>query len=282
MATWLNIRLVSSPRQGPPLVDMLSFRHRVLRRERLAGSFIKLPTHQAVEISGSSGLDFVIVDAEHAPFSPEMVDRCVVAGLAAGIAVLVRVPYAESSMIQQALDLGAAGIVVPHVSSQAGAEAVVARTRLRGGLRGYSNSPRAGDFGRVGMADYIRRGDEGVTVIVQIEDREGVVNVAAIASVPGVDGLFVGCADLAVAMGATGPEDDIVTEAAATICRAADQAGKICGSFMIDRSSLAEQVRLGMNFFVIGSDQSALRDAWQQVVQDVSASVPKGAGSWRP
>jgi 2-keto-3-deoxy-L-rhamnonate aldolase RhmA len=250
---------------------MQGFRARLAAGELLAGSFVKTPAHHGVEIAGAAGLDFVVVDAEHAPFSSETVDRCALAGIAAGIAVLVRVPHAGSPMIQQALDLGAAGVVVPHISSPAEARSVVERARFNNSARGYSNSVRAAGFGRMGMAEFMRHSDDTVAVMVQIEDRQGVAEAAAIAALDGVDALFVGRADLAVAMGAAGSDDPAVLEASAAVARAAKAAGKACGTFAIDGSRLAEQAALGMSFFVIGSDQSAMRAGWEQTARDLAA-----------
>ena len=253
---------------------MKDFRSRLVGRDLLAGTFIKSPAHQGVEIAGLSGLDFVIVDAEHAPITYETVDRCVMAGRAAGVAVLVRVPEADSTMIQQALDLGAAGVVVPHVSSQAVAQAVVGRSRLRGGQRGYSNSVRAADFGRIGMDAFVQRSDAEVVVIVQIEDPSGVADVEAIAAVQGVDALFIGRADLALALGVSSLDDPAVMTAAEAITHAAAQAGKACGTFAADASRIDEQLAMGMSFFVIGSDQSAMRASWDRIAGEVAASRP--------
>ncbi len=228
--------------------------------------FVKSPGPQIVEIAALSGLDFVLLDAEHAPYSAGDVDRAVLAGRAANISVLVRVPSHVGPWIQQVLDCGADGIVVPHVESVAVAEAVVRAARFAGGGRGYSNSPRAGGYGTLSMAAMLAQEDGRVVVVAQIEDLGGVDQVNAIAAVDGVDALFIGRADLAVALGATGPDDPTVGALAAKVAAAAAARGLPCGTFLADARAVAAERASGVSFFVIGSDQSTLRTGWRDMV----------------
>jgi 2-keto-3-deoxy-L-rhamnonate aldolase RhmA len=174
------------------------FRIRLRRGDPMCGPFIKTPHYQNIEIAGAAGMDFVVLDAEHAPFSIEAIDRCLLGCAGASLPGLVRLPDAEPSTILQVLDMGAAGIVVPHIVSATQARAAVAATRYRDGVRGFSNSPRAGGYGRLAMAEHLRSHDAAVSVVCQIEDPEAVDHVDEIAAVSGVDCLFIGRADLAV------------------------------------------------------------------------------------
>ena len=153
-------------------------RHRQLRqrlRERslLAGIFYKSAGYHAIEALGSSGLDYLVLDAEHAPFSPDQLDACLLAARAVDLPALVRVPDARTITLQSTLDMGAAGVLVPHVSSAAMAREVVAATRYAGGRRGFSNSTRAGGYGQVSMPNHIADSDRQLAVLCQIEDRSG-------------------------------------------------------------------------------------------------------------
>ena len=93
---------------------MQGFRQAVRGGSLLRGTFIKAASHQVPELLGAAGLDFAIVDAEHAPFDAPTLDRMVAASR---MPLLVRVPELAPAPIGQALDLGAAGVVVPHVAS---------------------------------------------------------------------------------------------------------------------------------------------------------------------
>ena len=242
----------------------MTLRDRIRRRDPLLGSFVKTPASYPIEIAALVGLDFVVLDAEHAPFSFEALDRCLLASRAVTVPAIVRIPELSKTYIQQVLDLGGAGILVPHVTTAHEARAAVAAARFAGGHRGYSNSTRAGEFGGRGMADYLEQGDANAAVIVQIEDRIGVENAREIAAVPGLDGIFIGRADLAVDLGAPASDDAAVAEAVVATAEAAVQAGTACGIFLPDVSEAPACFRLGMNFFVVGSDQSMLRAAWSR------------------
>lgn len=182
--------------------EALSLRERLVAGESLFATFVKTTSHQTVEVLAATGLDTLVLDAEHAPFGPESLDRSLLAARACSLPVLVRVPYPRGAAIQQALDMGAAGVMVPHVDSAAIALEVVRAARY-GGTRGYSASPRAGGYGQRGMAEHLRLSDAHTAVLVQIESGEAVAQVREIAAVPGVDCLFIGPADLAVSIGPT-------------------------------------------------------------------------------
>src|SRR4051794_32592091 len=153
-----------------------------------------MPAAAPVEIAGHTRFGFVVLDTEHGPTE----------GLhehlrAAAIPALVRVPLVEG--ILAALDAGATGVVVPHVLDAAGAEAAVAAAHYPPrGRRGFATSTRAGRYGAVPRDEHLRRAAEQTCVIVQIEDAEAVAVADAILAVPGVSGVLIGAADLAVSL----------------------------------------------------------------------------------
>ena len=94
------------------------FRSRVARRERLIGIFVKTIDHSVIEILGHrTGVDFVVLDLEHASASPERIDSCILAARAASLPLLVRVPSATSEYVAHTLDMGASGILFPRIST---------------------------------------------------------------------------------------------------------------------------------------------------------------------
>ena len=124
------------------------FRDRVRARERVIGTFVKTPHHGIVEVLGRSSLDFVVLDAEHAPFDRPALDAALLAAHAVDLPTLVRVPRPEPAEILSVLDLGATGVMVPHVTDARSANAVAAACRYAAADgRGYSGSTRAAGFG---------------------------------------------------------------------------------------------------------------------------------------
>lgn len=243
----------------------LTLKSRLLEREPLLATYVKTTSHQTVEVLASTGLDAVVLDAEHAPFGPETLDRALLASRACGLPALVRVPHVRAEAIQQALDMGAAGVVVPRVESAAIATHVVRASRYLGG-RGFSDAPRVGGYGQRAMTELMHAGDTQSAVIVQIESMVAVEEAAAIAAVTGVDCLFVAPADLAVSLGASSIADPRVADALARVCEAGQQAGRAVGCFVADGRQVPGLRAMGMSFFVVGSDQALLRHAARQAV----------------
>ena len=111
-------------------------RANIRQRQLSLGIFVKTDSPQITEVLGTTDLDFVVVDAEHAPFDRLTLDRHMMAGRATGIPVIVRIPDTSAATIQSVLDLGAAGLLVPRVDNAEQAREVVARARYRNGSRG--------------------------------------------------------------------------------------------------------------------------------------------------
>lgn len=237
-----------------------------MRREGLrVGTFVKTASPQVIEILGHTRLDFVVIDAEHAPFDRGTLDLMVMASCAVGLPTMVRIPEVSAAVVLSTLDIGAAGVLVPHVDTADQARAVVAMTRHRGGTRGFSGSPRFAGYGTKTMAKSLDAG-EHAWVMVQIESEEAVENAAAIAAVDGVDGLFIGYADLALSMGLESPQDPRVTAAAARVIAIGLAAGKTVGMFVSNIAERDKFAALGVDWIVVSSDQTLLRLAVDAVV----------------
>ncbi len=235
------------------------FRQRLLRREPLLGTLVKLPAAAVVEILGLSGLDFIILDTEHAPLDRAAVDHLLLAAIAVDLPVIVRLSSGAAAEAQQALDSGSVGILIPHVASAAGAIGAVSIARYAAG-RGYSNSPRAGGYGTIPVATLTRAADRMTAVLCQIEDQAGVAQIDEIAAVPGVDGLVIGPADLALSLGCATPDGRAVEEAISTVQKACE-AGPPTGIFLPDPARCHALRVSGMSLFIIGSDVGLLRTA---------------------
>jgi len=229
-----------------------------------AGTFVKTGSPHIIEVLGTCGLDFAVVDAEHAPFDRAGIDLMVMAGRAAGLPVFVRVPDDRPSNLLSSLDIGAAGLLVPHVDSAAQAAELVRHTRFGIGERGYSGSPRFGGYGSLGKDEVLRRGDQAV-ILVQIESRAAVEECEAIAATPGIDGVFIGRGDLSLSMGEVSPAAPAVLAATRRIIAAGKAAGKLVGMFVGSTAEAASFAPLGANWFIIGSDQSILRTGAREI-----------------
>jgi len=253
---------------APPdhLAVQRAFRRRLTARERLLGTFLKTPTAHATEILGEVGFDFVVVDAEHAPFGPGDIDLLMLAARAAGLPSVVRVPSADPTYLLSALDCGAAGVLVPHVDTAEKLRAVVAACRYRGGSRGFSNSPRAGGYGTLGFADHIARADETAAVLAMIEDPPAVDRLDEIFAVEGLAGAFIGRGDLSAALGAPATGDPAVVALVERIAAAAGRHGVPLIAHVASAADgdVARLGMMGVSAFLVASDQGLMRQAAAQ------------------
>jgi 2-keto-3-deoxy-L-rhamnonate aldolase RhmA len=231
------------------------FRERLGSRETLVGSFLKTPSAIAAEVLGLSTLDTICIDTEHAPFGRLETDACVAALRAADMPSLVRVGSDSPHDIRNALDCGATGILVPHVTTAEQASAIVNAAHFGEGGRGFAGSPRAAGYGTKSMRNHLSDSGKSTTVIVQIEDTVALDNVAAIASVDGVDAIFVGRIDLAVAMKQPASSKTII-DTVERICRDARGVGKSVGMFTPNLDEIPTWIEHGANLFLLSSDQS--------------------------
>ncbi|MBL9057786.1 MAG: aldolase [Rhodobacteraceae bacterium] len=234
----------------------MNLRARILAGERLVGCFVKTPAPQVVEVLGLGGLDFVVADREHAPIGTQTIDLMAMAGRSVDLPVLIRSRNPQADEIWPALDMGCAGVMVPHIRGAAEAAKVAGAMKYARG-RGFSPSGRAGGYGTLPPAEYRRQSDTGSVLLAQIEDAAAMAELDAIAAVPEVDVLFVGPQDLALSLGCA-PDAPELAAAIDTVTAAARAAGKAAGLFVSDPASIASHAARGITLFVCGSDQGLI------------------------
>ena len=232
----------------------------------MMGTFLKTPSYIVAEVLGLSTLDVVAIDGEHGPFGRVELDACIAACRAADLPSLVRIGDHSPRQIQNALDCGATGIIVPHVRSAEQAADIVRAAHFGEGGRGYAGSPRAAGYGTKKMPDHLRDSSAHTTVVLQIEDVSALENVGAIAAVDGVDCLFIGRVDLAVAMGKAVSSKDVI-DTVGDICAAA--AAKPIGLFTPDPDELPRWRDAGASLFLLGSDHSMLLAGANQLASSI-------------
>ncbi len=234
-------------------------KRKITSRTPVCGAFIKTPHPIVIEIMGQAGYDFLVLDAEHAPFDRAALDTLMIAGRAAGIPLVVRVPAAGPDWIMAVLDAGAAGIMVPHVNDPGFAAELVRATRYGAwgqGGRGFAGTTRAADYAQRSLAEHFEKTAGEVTLMCQIEDPPGAEAFAAIADVEGVDALFVGRADLAVGYGKSDFFDPDIGRKTLDILGAS---GAATGLYCAPGEDIAPLKQAGASVFVIGSDHTCLK-----------------------
>ena len=233
-----------------------TFKSKIASGQVMAGTFMKTPAVDVMEVLMLSGLDFVCIDAEHAPFDRLTLNNCLAVARAAGFPVLVRVPSAAPEHILQALDAGATGIVVPHVMNGEDAARIAKAARFGHGGRGYAGSTRWAGFATRTMPELLAQSAEETVVIAQIEDPEAVDQAHAIAKTDGIDALFLGPADLSVAYGKTNQDSPELMAAMAAVGDAAKSAGKAYMTFTPNAEKAAALRQYGFSAFFIASEHA--------------------------
>ena len=167
------------------------------------GLWSSLSSNYSVEVIAGAGFDWLLLDTEHSPNDLESLLTQLQAAAPYPTHPVVRVPWNDMVMIKRVLDIGAQSLLVPYVSTPEEAAAAVSYTHYPPvGVRGVAGTTRASRFGRV--KDYATRAHEEICLLVQLETQRALDNLEAICAVEGVDGVFIGPADLHASLGHTG------------------------------------------------------------------------------
>ncbi len=239
----------------------------------LLGSFIGIPSPPLIEMLGQAGYDFVVLDAEHGPFSPESIEDCLRAATAVNVPCIVRVAELDARLIQSALDSGADGIQVPSIETPSQADMVVQFSHFPpAGKRGYGSTTRAAAFGfrpRPQVRDAAQR---ELIVNIQIESKAGVENLPSILETKGVDVVFIGTGDLSMDYGYESPADPAMMPLLEKVISAIVSTDKIAGIHISDWSKIDHLHQKGVKYFTI-SAPLAIKDAFTNQVKDFAAIV---------
>ncbi len=225
------------------------------------------------ELLANCGFDWMVFDTEHSPMDPLVVQPMLQAVAPYDVSAAVRPTCLDPAQIKKFLDAGAQTVIVPYIQTVEEAKLAVASvTYPPDGIRGVAGMTRAGRYGAV--KDYAARAREEICLILQVETVEAVGRIEEIAAVPGIDGLFVGPADMAASMGYPGqPGHPEVRAACADAIRRIRAAGLAAGFLSPDDSMLDEMVAAGSLFTAVDLDIAILRrgamaraEAWKAKV----------------
>src|SRR5437879_3482496 len=252
------------------------------------GLFLNAHSPTVAEQLAHSGYDWLLVDTQHGPMGNETLSG-MLAGIANGGAKsLVRVgQYSDRAGIQQALDMGADGVLIPYINTADEARQAVSCARYPTvGTRSVYFPQRS--MNREGLLGYAGKANENVIVALQVETADCIKNIDEIAAVPGVDILFLGQNDLCMSMGLyekyvfpemyTSPELGAATE---KLKAAARRNNVILGLFLFGTSRVGEFLEKGFPFISIGNDLHHILTQASAYVKDVEAvSQEKGTNAW--
>lgn len=250
-----------------------------LAAEQQIGLWVGLADPYCAELAANAGFDWLLLDGEHAPNDLRSLLGQLQAVAPYASQAVIRPPIGDTVLIKQLLDIGAQTLLVPMVESAAQAAELVRAMRYPPhGIRGVGAAlARASRWNNI--PDYLERADEQMCLLVQVENLAGLENLDAIAAVEGVDGVFIGPADLSAAMGHRGnpghPQVQAAIEDAIARIR---RAGKAAGILSGDERLARRYLELGCAFVAVGVDSSVLMRALRNLAGTFKGNAPAAAG----
>ena len=261
-----------------------TFRSALARGEQQIGLWLALADSYPAELCAGCGYDWLLIDGEHAPNDLRSMLAALQAVAPYPTRPVVRIPKGDDALIKQVLELGATTLLVPMVESAQQAEELVRAMRYPPqGIRGVgSGIARSARWSR--YPNYLHEANDQMCLLVQVETREALAQIDAIAAVDGVDGVFIGPADLSASMGLLGqpahPDVKAAIEGAIASIR---RAGKSPGILCADEALARRYIEAGAQFVAVGVDTSLLVKAASALVARFknadAAPVPAAAAS---
>jgi 2-keto-3-deoxy-L-rhamnonate aldolase RhmA len=237
-------------------------RDRVRADEALLGCFLTWPSAGVAELAAMGGFDFLVIDCEHGFFSIESVEMMIRTSDAAEIPAIIRAPSATSDQVGRYLDAGAAGTLFPRIDGAESARAAVANVKFAPDGRRGLGGVRANRYGATELDRFVVEQNAQTLVAVQIETPGALAELDGIASIPGVDVLYVGPNDLSQALGIPGQyEDPQFTKAVARVAVAAAASRRGAGIMLRSRDQIPALTELGYRFFTTSDRALVLESA---------------------
>jgi 4-hydroxy-2-oxoheptanedioate aldolase len=258
------------------------FKQALKEKRAQIGLWLGLADHYTTEICAGAGFDWLLLDGEHSPNDLRSIlqQAQVIAGYP-GSHPIARVPVghgqAGTAVIKQYLDLGIQTLLVPMVDTAEQASELVRAMRYPPeGIRGMGGA-RASRWGR--YPNYAKEANEHVCLLVQAESRAALDNLEAIAAVDGIDGIFIGPADLSASLGHVGnPGHPEVQLAIDDALKCIIRAGKAAGILTIDETLARHHLELGATFVAVGLDNNLLARATSQLAAKFKTPAGAAAG----
>jgi 4-hydroxy-2-oxoheptanedioate aldolase len=243
---------------------------RLIAQRAVVGTFSKSQDPAFIEIIGHAGFDFVVLDLEHGPNTVLSLQNLIRAAEVTGLFPIVRVKEDTPSLISEVLDVGAAGIQVPKISSRIEAEEVLQAARfIPLGMRGVCRFVRAADYSSLDRYEYFARANTTV-IVMQLEGISAVENLQEILSVPGWDIAFIGPYDLSQSLGVTGQVDDPrVTQMMKTIVDECLRRNVVVGTFVDTIEEARKWSAAGVKYLCYSVDVGLFTEKCHEVVRSL-------------
>ena len=250
------------------------FKQALRRRELQIGLWSTLCSNIAAEVIAHAGFDWILLDTEHSPNEPPDLLAQLQAMGRSTTAPVVRAAWNDTVLVKRILDLGAQSVLLPYVQSAEEARRAVAAVRYPPrGVRGVSAGSRASNYGRI--KDYLQKADEQICLLVQVETRPALEQLESIAAVEGVDGVFIGPADLSASLGHLGdPQHEETQRALQDAGARLRSLGKAAGILSVVEADARRYIEWGYNFIAVGIDTALLARSADTLAKSFKGLIP--------
>jgi len=254
-----------------PLSAAQRFRNLISQRTVL-GIFAKSQDPAFVEIIGHTGFDFVVLDLEHGANTVLSLQNLIRAAEVTGLVPIVRVKEDTPSLISEVLDVGAAGVQVPQISTRKQAEKVLQAARFTPlGMRGVCRFVRAAEYSALDRYEYFTRANTAI-IAMQLEGVDAIENIKEILSVSGVDVVFIGPYDLSQSLGVPGQVDDPqVAQAMKAVVDECMEQNVVVGTFIDTIEEARKWSAAGVKYLCYSVDVGLFTEKCHETIQVLRA-----------
>ena len=243
------------------------FKQKLTGKRPLFGLWQGITDTACAEIGAGAGFDWLLIDAEHAPFDVKTAMSHLQAIAVYDVPAIVRPVCGDTALIKQLLDIGAQTLLIPMVDNAQQAEQLVQAVYYPPkGIRGMGTSmARAANWNRIG--NYAHCANDEICLIAQAETTTAIENLADIVAVDGIDAVFIGPSDLSASMGYVGnPTHPEVLKTIHQAFTTINNAGKYAGVLAVDKSLVDNYIEAGAKFVGVGVDIALLAQSTQKLV----------------
>jgi len=241
-----------------------------IKQGAVYGPFAKTNDPGMIEAMGYAGFDFVILDLEHGPNSVETVQNLIRAAQISGMLPIVRVKENNDSVIGEVLDIGAAGIEVPQISTKEDAEHLIQVAKFAPeGMRGVCRFVRAADYSAMDRFEYFKEANEAL-IVIHLEGQTAIDNLEELLDVEGIDVMFIGPYDLSQSLGIPGQIDHpMLEEKMKEIINKCSEKGVCIGTFVDNIKNAIKWRDAGIRYIAYSVDVGLLYEHCKGILQEV-------------
>lgn len=232
------------------------------------GTWSIIPSTVTTEIIASTGVDFIIIDAEHGPISFETAQNMVMVCESKGVSPVMRVGAINEADILKALDIGVHCIQIPNINTKKDVEKIIELSKYPPiGKRGFSPFTRAGNYSIENAKTLTEKANKNTLVAINIEGKEAIEDIDNILKIEQLDIIFVGLFDLSKALGIPGDVDNPkVISYLKELTQKINAAGKYAGTITTSKKKITEFLHIGLKYIVHLVDCEMLRNSYSDVV----------------